>query len=90
MFIWILVLHIDLKPVRNSSASFVRILARKDGALNFQCTLCMRFLASYISSFKTLFSILGYIMLIFERICVGMDVMRPPASYPMGTRDSRQ
>jgi len=42
MFIWISLLRIDLKPVRNSIASFERILARKDGALKFRCTLHMR------------------------------------------------
>jgi hypothetical protein len=62
MFIWISLLCIDLKPVRNSSARFVWILARKDGALNVRCTMRMRFCASYISSFKTLFSVLGYII----------------------------
>jgi hypothetical protein len=43
---------------------------------------------SYISSFKTLFSILGYIMLGFGRIWVSMGVVKHPASYPLGTRDS--
>jgi hypothetical protein len=66
---------------------FGQVLARKDGALNVRCTLRMRFCASYISSFKTLFSILGYIMLSFGRIWVSMGVVRHPASYPMGTRD---
>jgi hypothetical protein len=84
MFIWISFLRIDLKPFRNSSARFGRILARKDGAL--RCTLRMRFCASYISSFKTLFSILGYNMLSFERIWISMRIVRHPASYPMGTR----
>jgi hypothetical protein len=51
----------DLKPVRNSSARYERILARKNSALNVRCTLRMRFCASYMSSFKTLFSILGYV-----------------------------
>jgi hypothetical protein len=88
MFIRISLLRIDPKPVRNSSASFGRMLARNDGALNVRCTLRMRFCASYISSFKTLFSILGYIMLIFERIWFSMGIMRHPASYPVGTRDS--
>jgi hypothetical protein len=88
MFIWISLLHIDLKPVRNSSERFGHILARKDGALNVRCTLRMQFCASYISSFKALFSILGYIMLGFERIWVSMGVVRHPTSYPMGTRDS--
>jgi hypothetical protein len=37
------------------------ILARKDGALNFRCTLRKQFCASYISSFKTIFSILCYV-----------------------------
>jgi hypothetical protein len=87
MFIWILLLRFDLKPVRNSSASFGPTLATKDGALNFQCTLRMRFGASYISSFKTLFSILGYIMLSFGRIWVIMGVVRHPASYPIVTMD---
>jgi hypothetical protein len=88
MFIWISLLRIDFKPVQNSSARFGRILARKDGALNVRCTLRMRFCSSFISSFKTLFSMLGYIVLGFERIWVSMDVVRHPASYPMGTRDS--
>jgi hypothetical protein len=88
MFIWISLLRIDLKPVRNSSARFESILARKDGALNVRCTLHMRFCASYISSFKTLFSILGYIMLSFGNIWVSMGVVRHPASYPMGTKVS--
>jgi hypothetical protein len=88
MFIWISFLRIDLKPVRNSSARFGRILATKDGAINVRCTLRMRFCASYISSFKTLFSILGYIVFSFGGIWVSMVVVRHPASYPMGTRDS--
>jgi hypothetical protein len=88
MFIWISLLRIDLKPVRNSSASFVLILARKDGALNVRCTLRMRFCASYMSSFKTLFSILGYIMLSFGRIWVSMGVVRHRASYAVGIRGS--
>jgi hypothetical protein len=88
MFIRISLLRIDLKPVRNSSARFGRILARKDGVLNVRCTLRMRFCASHTSSFKTLFSILGYIMLGFERIWVSMGVVRHPASYQIGTRDS--
>jgi hypothetical protein len=88
MFVWISLLRIDLKPVRNSSARFGRILARKDGALNVRCTLCMRFCASYIFSFNALFSILGYIMLSFVRIWVSMSVVRHAASYPRGTRDS--
>jgi hypothetical protein len=75
------------RRVRNSSASFGRILATKDGALNGRCTLRMRFCASYISSFKTLFSVLGYIMLGFERMWVGMGVVKHSSSYPMGTRD---
>jgi hypothetical protein len=80
MFIWISLLCIDLKPVRNSSARFGCILARKDDALNVRCTLHMWFFTSYISSFKTLFSILVYIMLSFERIWVSMGVVRHPAS----------
>jgi len=88
MFIWFSLLRIDLKPVRNSNARFGRTLARKDGALNVRCTLRMRFCASYISSFKTRFSILGYIILSFGRIWVSMGVVRHPASYPMGTRES--
>jgi hypothetical protein len=76
------------KSVRNSSARFVRILARKYGALNVRCTQRIRFCASYISSFKTLFFIVGCIMLSFERIWFSMGVLRHPASYPMGTRDS--
>jgi hypothetical protein len=69
MLMWISLLCIDLKPVRNSIARFGRILARKDGALNVRCTLRMRFWASYISSFKILFSVLGYVMLNFGMIC---------------------
>jgi hypothetical protein len=88
MSIWISLLRIDLKPVGNSSARFGRILARKDGALNVRCTLRMRFCASYISSFKTVFCILGYIKLSFERIWVSMGVMRHPVSYTVGTRES--
>jgi hypothetical protein len=88
MFIWISLFRIYLKPVRNSSARIGRVLARKDGTLNFRCALRMRFCASYTSSFKTLFSILSYIMLGFERVCVSMGAVRHPASYPMGTRDS--
>jgi hypothetical protein len=87
MFIRILLLRIDQKPVRNSSARFGRILARKDGALNVLCTLRMRFCASYIFSFKTLFSILRYIMLCFGRIWVSMGVVIHPAYYAMGTSD---
>jgi hypothetical protein len=68
MFIWISLIRMDLKPVRNSSARFGRILARKEGALNVQCSLHVRFYASCISSFKTLFSILGYILLSFGGI----------------------
>jgi hypothetical protein len=83
MFIWISPLRIYLKSVRNSSARFGRVLA-----LNVRCTLRMLFCASYISSFKTFFSILGYIMLGFVRIWVSMSVVRHPASYPMGIRDS--
>jgi hypothetical protein len=82
------VLRIDLKPVRKSSARFGRILARKGGALNIRCTLRMRFCASCISSFKTLFSVLGYIMSSFGRICVSVGVVRHPVSDPMGTRVS--
>jgi hypothetical protein len=77
-----------LKPVRNSSARFGRILARKDGAIYVRCTLRMRFCAAYISSFKALFSVLCYIILSFGRIWVSMDVVRHPASYPTGIRDS--
>jgi hypothetical protein len=88
MFIWISLLRIDPKPVRNSNAKFRRILARKDGALNVRCTLRMRFCSSYISSLKTLFSILGYIMLSIGRIWVSMGVVKHPSSYPNGTRDS--
>jgi hypothetical protein len=88
MFIWISLLCIHLKPAQNSSARFGCILARKNGALNVRCTLCMQFYASYISSFKTLFSILDYIMLSFGRLWVSMGIVRHPTSYPMGTRDS--
>jgi hypothetical protein len=88
MFMWISVLRIDLKPLRNSSARFGRMLARKDGALNLRCTLRIRFCAPCISSLKTLSSVLGYIMLSFERIWVSMGLVRHPASCPMGTRDS--
>jgi hypothetical protein len=88
MFIWIALLRIDLKPGQSSSARFGYVLARKDGALNVRCTLRMRFCASYISSFKALFSILVYIMLSSERILVSMGVVRHPASYLVGTRDS--
>jgi hypothetical protein len=88
MFIWISLLRIDLKPVGNSIARFGRILARMDDALNVRCTRRMRFWVSYISSFKTLFSILGYIMLSFGRMWVSVGVVRNTASYPMGTRDS--
>jgi hypothetical protein len=87
MFIWISLFCIGLKCVRNSNMRFGRILARKDGALNVRCTLRMRFCASYISSFKTLFSILSYIMLNFGNIWISLGVVRHPASYPMGTRD---
>jgi hypothetical protein len=79
MFIWNSLLHIDLKPVRRSSARFERILARKDGVSNVRCTLRMRFCASYISSFKTLFSILGYIMLNFGRIWVKYGCSETPS-----------
>jgi hypothetical protein len=82
MFIWISLLRIDLKPVRNSSASFGRILAIKYGALNVRCALRMRFYTSHISSF----SVLGHIMLSFGRIWVSVGIVRHPASYPMGTR----
>jgi hypothetical protein len=88
MFVWISLLRIDLKPVRNISATFGRILARKDGALNVRCTLRMRLCASYISSFETLFSILTYIMLDFGGIWFSMGVVRHPASYPVVNRDS--
>jgi hypothetical protein len=88
VFLWISLLLIDLKPDRNSNARFGRLLARQNGALNVRCTLPMRFRASYISSFKTLFSVLSYIMLSFERICVSMGVVRHPVSYLVGTRDS--
>jgi hypothetical protein len=88
MFIWISILHIDLKPVRSGSARFGHILAREYSALNVLCTLCMQFCASYISSFKTLFSMLGYVMLSVGRIWVGVGVVRHPASYPLGTMDS--
>jgi hypothetical protein len=88
MFIWLSLLRIDLKPVRNSSARFGLILARKDGVPNVRCTLRMRFCASNNSSFKTLFSILGYFMLGFGRIWVSMGVVRHPASYPMCTKES--
>jgi hypothetical protein len=54
------------------------MLARKDGALNVRCTLRMRFCASYISSFKTFFSILGYTVLSFGRIWVSIGVVRHP------------
>jgi hypothetical protein len=87
MFVWISLLRIDLQPVRSSRARFRRILARKYGALDIRCTLRMRFCASYISSYKTLFSVLGYIMLSFGRLLVSVGVVRHPASYPMGTRD---
>jgi hypothetical protein len=86
MFIWILLLRINQKPVQNSSARSGCTLVRKDGALNVRCTLRMRFCTSYISSFKTLFSILGYIMLSFGRKCISVGVVRHPALYPMGTR----
>jgi hypothetical protein len=88
MFIWISLLRIDLKPIRSSNARFVPILARKYGTLDVHCTLRMRFYASYIFSFNTLFSILGYIMLSFGRIWVDVGVLRHPACYPMGIRDS--
>jgi hypothetical protein len=88
MFKWISLFRIDLKPVRNSSERSGSILVRKDGALNVRCTLYMRFCACYISSFKTLFSVLGYIMLSFGRIWVNMGVVIQPAFYPKGTRDS--
>jgi hypothetical protein len=84
MFIWISLLRIDLKPVRNSSARFGCILTRKDGALNVRCTLRMRFCTAYISSFKTLFSIRGYIMLSSERIWVSMGVV-PHIQHVPGT-----
>jgi hypothetical protein len=77
----------EWKPVRNNRARCGRILARKDGTLNVRCTLRMRFCASYIDSFKTLFSVLGYIMLSFGRMWVTVGVVIRPASYPMGTRD---
>jgi hypothetical protein len=88
MFICISLLRVDLKALRNSSARFVRILARKDGALNVRCTLRMPFCASYIFSFKTVFSILVYIMLSFGRIWVSVGVVRHTVSYPMCTRGS--
>jgi hypothetical protein len=44
--IWISLLRIDLKPIRNSSARFGSIFARKDCALHVRCTLRMRFCAS--------------------------------------------
>jgi hypothetical protein len=64
------------------------MLVRKDGALYVRCTLRMRFCTALISSFKSLFSMLGYIMLGFERLWVTMGVVKHPASYPMCTRDS--
>jgi hypothetical protein len=87
MFIWILLLRIDLKPVRNSSARLGHILARKDGALNVRCTLRMRFCAPYVSSFKTLFSILAYIMLSFGRIWISVGVLstQPSIQWVKGT-----
>jgi hypothetical protein len=88
MLIWISLLRIDLKPLRNSSARFGCILAIKYGAFNVRCTLRMRFCASYIYSFTTLISILNYIMLSFGRISVSVGVVRNPCSYAMGTRDS--
>jgi hypothetical protein len=88
MLIWISLLRINLKPFRNINATFGRILASKDGALNIRCTLRMRFCASYISSFKALFSILGYVMLSFERMWVSMGVVTHPAFYAMDTTDS--
>jgi hypothetical protein len=88
MLVWTSLLCIDLKRVRNSSARFGHLLARKDSALNIRCTLRMRFCSSYFSSFKTLFSMLVYIVLNFGKIWVSMCVVRQPAPYPMGTRDS--
>jgi hypothetical protein len=88
MFTWISLYRIDLKPVRNSSARFGRILARKEDALNVRCTLRMRFCVSYISSFKTFFSLLCYIMSSFGRIWGSMGVVRHPGSYTMGTKNS--
>jgi hypothetical protein len=77
ILIWISLLRMDLKPVRICSVRFGRILARKCGALNVRCTLRMRFCASYISSFKTLLSVLGCIMLSFGRIWVSVGAVRP-------------
>jgi hypothetical protein len=88
MFICISLLRIDVKRIRSSSARFGLVLARTYGDVNVRCTLRMRLCASYISTFKTLFTILDYIMLGFGRICVNMGVVRHPASYPVGTRDS--
>jgi hypothetical protein len=81
---WYLLIRYDSLVIAIKS----KYLARKDGAPNVRCTLRMRFCASYISSFKTLFSILGYITLSFGRIRVSVCVVRHPASYPLGTRDS--
>jgi hypothetical protein len=88
MFIWVSLPPTEIKPVRNSVASSGRTLARKVGAFNFRGTLRMLFCASYISSLKTHFSVLGYIMLSFGRILVSMGVVGHPLSYPMDTRDS--
>jgi hypothetical protein len=87
IFIWISLVHIDLKPIRSSRAIFGRILARNYGVLNVRCALLMRFYTSYISSFKTLFSILGHIMLCFGRIWVIVGVVKHPVSYPVSTKD---
>jgi hypothetical protein len=88
MFVWISLLRMDLKAVRNSNARFRRILTRKDGALNVRYTLRMLFCRSYISSLKTLFSILSYILLSFGKIWVSVGAVIHTASYPMDTRDS--
>jgi hypothetical protein len=85
MFIWMSLLRIDLKHVRNSSARFGRILARKDVALNFDVHCACGF-ANRTSLFKSLFPILCYIRLSFVRMWFSMGVMRHLASYAKPTR----
>jgi hypothetical protein len=73
-----------------SAWNLFEIAVRDSDVYYLQRTVALTFdvhCACFISSFKTLFSILGYITLSFGRIWVNMGVVRHSAFYPMGTRD---
>jgi hypothetical protein len=81
-------LRVDLKPVRSSIARFGLYWLERTVPLTFDVR-CARGFAHPTSPLLRHFSLYWVILLLsFGRIWVSMSVVRQPASYPMGTRDS--